>query len=377
MTKIILVANTEWYLYNFRLSLASYLRQQGYEVALISPPGRFTARLEQAGFRWIAWGLGRKTLAPWKELASLLALAQLYRRERPHLVHHHTIKPVLYGSLAARLAGIPAVVNSITGRGYLFMRDTRTAHFLRWLLRPWYHAAFSPANCAVIFENVDDRRYFLDARLVYPERTWLIEGVGVDPEIFSPLPEPEGTPVILLAARLLWDKGIGTLVEAARRLKPRTSARLVLVGEPDPGNPASIETATLQAWVDEGLVEWWGWQEDMPSVYARCHIVVLPSLGEGAPTALLEAAACGRPLVTTDVPGCRDVVEDGVNGFIVPPNDPAALAAALEKLVLSPALRGRMGAAGRQRVLAHFTTSHVNARTLNVYQQIWKSAQKP
>lgn len=377
MTKILLASNTDWYLYNFRLSLARSLREQGFEVALVSPPGRFASRLEQAGFRWIEWKLGRKTLAPWKEMASLAGLVHLYRQERPDLVHHHTIKPVLYGSVAARMAGIPAVVNSITGRGYVFMRDDRPARLLRWLLRPVYFAALSPRNCGVIFENAADRQYFLDAGLVYAERTWLIQGVGVDPESFAPLPEPEGAPVILLAARMLWDKGVGILVEAARQLKSRAAARVVLVGEPDPGNPASIDTLTLQRWVEEGVIEWWGWQEDMHTAYARCHIVTLPSSGEGVPTVLLEGAASGRPLVATDVPGCRDVVQNGLNGFLVPPNDPTALAEALYRLIVSPDLRTQLGAAGRRIVLERFTTRRVNAATLEIYRQFLPSATLP
>jgi glycosyltransferase involved in cell wall biosynthesis len=169
---------------------------------------------------------------------------------------------------------------------------------------------------------------------------------------------------------MLWDKGVGVLVEAARLLQDQIQARFALIGEPDPGNPANIPRTTLEGWTAEGIVEWWGWQEDMKAAYAASHIVTLPSMGEGVPTVLLEAAACGRPIVTTDTPGCRDVVADGVSGLIVPPNDPHALAAALHELLIDPSLRGRMGNAGRQLVLNGYTQGQVNQANFEVYQTL-------
>jgi glycosyltransferase involved in cell wall biosynthesis len=376
MQKIGLVANTDWYLYNFRLSLARFLRAQGYEVVLISPPGPYAPLLQQAGFRWVAWKVGRQTLAPWAELAALIRLTRLYHREKPALVHQHTIKPVLYGSLAARLARVPAVVNSITGRGYVFVGNNLKARALRRLVRPMYRLALDLPNCAVIFENDVDRQYFIQEGLLHAGRARLIEGVGVDIERFAPTPEPEGAPVIVLPARMLWDKGVGVLVEASRRLhkdrSPQASrVRVALVGVPDPGNPGSIDETTLRGWEAEGIVEWWGWQEDMGKVYSCCHIVTLPTVyREGVPTSLLEAAACGKPLVATDAPGCRDVVRHEVNGLLVPPNDPVALADALRRLAEDAELRGRMGLASRQLVLEKFTTGQVNAATLQVYQAV-------
>ena len=376
--KVILVANTDWYLYNFRLALARFLRDQGFEVVLISPSGRYASLLQQAGFRWIEWRVGRQTLTPWAEFTALLQLARLYRQEKPALVHQHTIKPVLYGSLAARLARVPAVVNSITGRGYVFVAEDRKARLLRRVVGPLYRLAFANPHCAVIFENDVDRQYFVRQRLLHAVRARLIEGVGVDIERFTPMPEPAGAPVIVLPARMLWDKGVGVLVDAARLLNEGETpvcgkARVALVGVPDPGNPASIDEATLRGWEAEGVVEWWGWQEDMSTVYPRCHIVTLPTVyGEGVPTALLEAAACGKPLVATDAPGCRDVVRHEINGLLVPSNDPPALADALRRLAGDPDLRGRMGVASRQLVLEKFTTGQVNAATLQVYESVLK-----
>lgn len=370
MTRCALVSNTDWYLYNFRLSLAAFLREQGYEVLLISPPGDYAARLEAAGFAWYEWQVGRQSLAPWGEVQAVQQLTTLYRRLKPDLVHHHTIKPVLYGALAAARAGVPAVVASITGRGYVFEGHDRRARALQTLVKPLYRWLLRRSRTHVIFENEGDRQYFITLGLVAADRTHLVESVGVDPQRFYPAPEPEGTPIALLAARLLWDKGIGVLAEAARLLRQQnTAVQIVLVGQPDPGNPSSIPVEQLKTWEAEGLLDWWGWQTDMQAVYARSHIVVLPSFHEGVPTNLLEAAACGRPIVASDIPGCRTVVQDGENGLLVPPGAARPLAEALARLAASADLRGRMGRAGRERVLKAFTQQHINQQTLAVYQQ--------
>ena len=374
MKKVLLVANTDWYLYNFRLSLARYLGEKGYDIILISPAGRFVQHLQQAGFRWIEWGVGRQTLAPWKEIQALYQLVRIFRQERPDLVHHFTVKPVLYGSFAARLSGIPGIVSSVTGLGYVFLRQELKPRLIRQVVKYLYRLAFASHRSAVIFENDADRLYFIQESLAQKERTWVIEGVGIDTDHFFPLPEPEGLPVIVLPARMLWDKGVGVLVEAARLLRKKIQVRVALVGEPDMGNPATVDEAVLSRWVDEGVVEWWGWQEDMREVYRQSHIVTLPSLGEGVPTALLEAAACGRPIVTTDVAGCRDVVNHGRNGLLVPANDPVALAEALEYLIQDHSLRARMGAAGREIVLEKYTSLRINAATLDVYDTLLRAA---
>ncbi len=371
MTKIILVANTDWYLYNFRLSLARFLREQGCQVVLVSPPGKFVDDMTREGFSWLAWELGRQSIAPWRELPALLALAKIYRQEHADLVHHHTIKPVLYGSIAARLAGSRSVVNSITGRGYIFLSKDTKASILKHIAHFLYRLALDHPNQATIFENETDLQYFIQQKLIPVERTILINGVGVDTDRFTPAPEPPGTPVVLLSSRMLLDKGVETLVEAARQLHPTIPVRVALVGAPDPGNPSSIPEEQLHAWAAEGTVEYWGWQADMNAIYQQAQIVTLPTMyGEGVPTVLLEAAACGRPLVATDMPGCRDVVTNEVNGLLVPPNDPRALADALRKLLADPLLRGRMGAASRQIVLQKFTVQRVNQATLDVYQNL-------
>jgi glycosyltransferase involved in cell wall biosynthesis len=368
--KALFVANTDWYLYNFRRSLARALFSRGWEIVMVSPAGSYVSSLERLGYRWVSWEVGRQTLAPWQELAALYRLKKIYLQEKPDLVHHFTVKPVLYGSIAARLAHVPGIVNCITGLGYIFLSDEWKARLIRPLTKIFYWLTLRAANCRVIFENEGDRGYFLKNRLVKPEKAHLIAGVGVDVEHFTAIPEPNGPPLILFPARMLWDKGVGVLVEAARILHPRQQVRMVLVGMPDPGNPTSVDEAMLRRWEQEKLVEYWGWQEDMKAVYQQSHIVTLPSMYEGVPTALLEAAACGKPLVATDIPGCRAIVKDGVNGFLVPVHDYQALADVLEKLIIDSSLRQKMGLASRQLVLNQFTDSSVNEATWAVYREL-------
>jgi glycosyltransferase involved in cell wall biosynthesis len=370
MKKVLLVANTDWYLYNFRLNLARYLREKGMEVVLVSPPGEYAAQFEAHQFRWVPWVVNRRSTLIWFELAAMYRLFLIYRSERPDLVHHFTVKPVLYGSLSAALLRIPGVIDSITGLGYLFLQDSVFVRFLRSITEVVYRLAFSHPNLAVIFENDSDRLFFLREGLVKKERCYLIQGVGVDTDYYQPVPEPDGVPVVVLPARLLWDKGVGDLVEAARILKTKLIARFALVGEPDSGNPASIDPATIQQWADEGVVEVWGWKSNMREVYAASNIVVLPSMGEGLPTALIEACACGRAIVTTDVPGCRDVVVNGVNGVLVPPGNPNALADGIALLLMDQGLRCNMGAAGRRFAEEHFSSGFIQNQIWEIYHQV-------
>ncbi len=366
--KAILFANTEWYLYNFRLPLAEALRRQGYEVVLLSPPGPYGERLRQAGFRWEPFPLSRRGVNPLAEGLTVWRLAHLYRREKPDVVHHFTIKCVLYGSLAARLAGIRRVLNAITGMGYVFVDNRLEARLIRLVVK----ASYGPIlrGTQVIFQNRDDETLFRQQGWLKAAQAHLVPGSGVDIHRFHPVPEPPGSPVILLPGRFLWDKGLGEFAEAARRLAQEgLKARFVLVGRSDYANPAAVPEAQLQAWQETGLVESWGWQEDMAAVFPRAHVVCLPSYREGLPRALIEAAACGRPLVATDVPGCRDVVRHGENGLLVAPRSAQALADALRSLIDAPDLRRRMGARGRQMVEEEFSVERIVSETLRLYPQ--------
>jgi glycosyltransferase involved in cell wall biosynthesis len=367
--KILLFANTDWYLYNFRLALAQALRARGDEVVLISPDGAYVSRLQEMGFRWVCFPLARRGLNPFTEINTLKRLVRLYRQEKPDLVHQFTVKCVLYGSLACHLLGIRSVVSSVTGLGYVFTEGEGAKRWLLNLVILFYRMVLR--HTWVIFQNPDDRALFLKNHLVDPKRVALIRGSGVDTRRFLPRPEPNGFLTIILPARLLWDKGVGEFVEAGRRvLAEGLRARFVLVGDSDPENPAAIPVTQIQAWEKEGVIEWWGWREDMESVYAQANIVCLPSYREGVPKTLIEAAACGRPIITSNVPGCRDIVRQGENGLLVPPRNIPALVESLKLLMKSPNKRWAMGSRGRKIVEKEFSNELVVTQTLAVYSSL-------
>ena len=364
-------ANTGWYLYNHRLSLAKAAREAGYEVVLVSPFDRYVERLRKAGFEWHALALDRRGVNPLREGLAIIRIWRLYRRLRPDLVHHFTIKPVIYGTIAARLAGMTGIVNAITGLGYVFIHEDGTTSPLPRIAQMLYRHALASDTVHVIFQNPADRALFLQRGLVDEERVSLIRGSGVDVTRFRPLPESTDRSMALYVGRMLWDKGLGDLAEAGRLLKQRgVPGTIVLVGEPDEGNPASIPAETLREWEEAGVLEWWGRREDMPAVYAASSMVVLPSHSEGLPRTLLEAAACGRAMVATDIPGCREVVDHDVNGFLVPVGDADAIAHAIERLFADSSLRTRMGAAARNKAINAFADTRVAAETLVVYRSL-------
>lgn len=372
MSKILLFANTDWYIYNFRFSLAQELRNQGHEVILLSPPGDFHELMQANGFQWIPFPLSRQSIKPFGELWTIWHLIRLYRRVRPDIVHHFTIKPVIYGSLAAHILHIRGIINSITGLGHLFIDTGARTRFLRTIAKVLYR--ISLRRTQAIFENPEDRDIFIQNRLIKADQSHLIMGTGVDVEKFRPTAKHNGTPVVLFSSRMLVTKGLLEFMEATRLLKQKgIKARFALAGRTDPGNPANIPQEHIDNWKDSGLLEWWGWQDDMPSTLAQADVFCLPSYREGVPNALLEAAACGLPIVTTDVPGCRDVVTHGVNGLLVPVRNAPVLADALETLLSDSKLRDQMGVAGREIAVNKFGLGKVNEETLLVYQRFLSS----
>jgi len=371
--KIALFANTEWYLYNFRRSLAIALRDAGHDVVLVSPPGAYGEKLRELGFRWIPAPMDRSSLNPLRELALVIWLKRLFSQEQIDLVHGFTIKCAVYGSLAARLAGIPARVSAVAGMGYVFTSEDTKARVLRPLVRGLMGMALGGAGARLILQNPDDVALFEKARLVDPQSVRLIPGSGVDCVRFVPNEGHmrRGNFRVLLAARLLWDKGLGEFVSAARLLKAKGhNIDFLLAGDPDPGNPAAVPESDVRAWVDEGVLQWLGHVDDMPGLFRSVDAVVLPSYREGLPKGLIEAGACGLPLVTTDVPGCREVVTDGVDGLLVPARDANALAAAIGRLDESPTLCAKFGIAAREKALVEFDERLVIERTIDVYREL-------
>lgn len=365
--RVLLFANTDWFLWNFKRSLARSLRDGGHEVILLSPAGEFGERLRAEGFDWRPFALSRSGMHPVAERVAMYRLLSIYRALRPDLVHHFTIKCVLYGSWAARHARVPRVVNSITGLGFALLAKTWKARLIRPLVVGFYRRAL--IGTQVIFQNHDNRATLAALGALANAEVHVIPGDGVDPDFFAPPATPAIGKTVLMMGRLLSSKGVAEFVQAARIVRQRhPDARMLLAGAPDPGNPESIDEYTLQQWRDQGSVEFLGHRADVQALQQQADVAVLASTqGEGMPRALLEAASCGKPMVATDVPGSRELVVDGVNGLLVPPGDPDALARAILCLLDDPARAAAMGAKAREKVLAELSDERIVARTLSVY----------
>ena len=373
--RILFLLASDWYFYWHRLAVAERIAARGYDVHVAAPDGRFREVIEAAGLQFHPIQVDRQGLNPFKDLDTIKGVVELYRALKPDLVHHVAVKPIIYGSMAAKITNVPFIVNAMPGLGYVFVSQQLKARLLRPGVAVAFRLLVNARNSRVIVENHDDMKRWVAWRVMRPDRVVVSPGCGVDIESFRPGPEPTGLPLVVLPARLLFYKGVGEFIGAARILKARgIAARFALVGEGDEGNPACVPADLLRQWQKEGVVELFGWHDDMAQVLAQCHIVCLPSHGgEGVPRSLLEAAASGKPIVATDVSGCRDVVRDGENGFLVPARQVAPLADAIERLVHDTELRRLMGERGRKRALAEFSVDIVAAQTLQVYEELFAS----
>lgn len=345
--------------------------REGMEVHVIAPGLDVGDEIARSGFHYHALAMERSGTSLLGEARTIRQLAGLYRRLRPDVAHHIALKAVLDGALAARLAGVGAFVGSMTGLGYTFMPGGIRRFILREAVCMGLRAALRASRAHTIFQNRDDLDEFERRGLINPARTSIIVGSGVDTARFVPTPEPVGRPVVLVGTRMLWDKGIGELVRAIGLLRAQGLVlELRLAGVPDPANPASIPETQLRRWHAEGAAVWLGHVSDMARELAGCHVACLPSYREGLPLFLAEAAAAGRPAVTNDVPGCRDVVKHRQTGLLVAPRDPEALARALHSLLVSDELRRAMGVAARQHAEAVLAHEQIVAQTFNVYRTI-------
>jgi len=367
-TRLLLVGNDADYFFSHRLPIALAAHKAGYEVNIAIPLEKTDKRIYEHPFVFHCVAINRGGMHPLQEIKSIFSLYTLYKQLRPDIVHHVTIKPTLYGGIVARLAGIPNIVNAMTGLGFVFMSKDIRVRLLRKVIT--YFLKFSCAKAITIFQNPDDRALFQRLGICSKEKTILIRGSGVDELFFKPKSFPPGEVKILFPSRLLWDKGIREFIDAARILKKKgCSAIFVLVGGTDP-NPTSVPEKIVREWVERGDVEWWGWSDNMPEMFSSCHIVCLPSYREGLPKVLIEAAACERPIVTTDVPGCREIVIHDKNGILVPAGQAGPLAQALEILINDEELRVEMGKCGRALVEKEFTLSIVIKATLDLYSDL-------
>jgi glycosyltransferase involved in cell wall biosynthesis len=351
--RLLIIVNVDWFFLSHRLPVALAARDAGFEVHVATTLTGPTEAIERHGFTLHPITFDRSSIGPIGALQLACSLYALIRKLAPDVVHLVTIKPVLLGGLAARSARVPKVIAAISGLGFVFTAHGTIASMRRTMVALLYRLALSRPNVRVIFQNEDDQALLQRHAAIRDEQVVRIRGSGVDVKHWTMEPLPPCPPVILMAARLLIDKGILEFIEAARTLRGHAGARFVLVGNVDPGNPTSLSREQIEQWATDGIIEWWGYRSDMPTVLASAHIVVLPSYREGLPKVLIEAAAAGRAVVTTDVPGCRDAIEAGRTGLLVPPRDAQALARAIRELIDDPARCRTMGESAR--LLAEYT----------------------
>lgn len=369
--KLLFLVTEDWYFVSHRLELAQAALVQGFDVGVATRVGSCGEQIKAAGITLFPLDWQRQSAGLLDNVRVLWCIYQLYRKERPDIVHHVAMKPVLLGGLVARFAGVKRVVSAIAGMGHLFLSQTRSVKMTRALLSrllPWL---LNQPGSRVIVQNRDDVQQLVKIG-VSQDKIRLIPGAGVNVEKFPFSPEPVAeTLLVVLPARMLASKGVNEFVAAAQTIRQlpewQSKVRFALVGDTDSANPSAIRPEQLQRWHDMGIIEWWCHRADMAKVYEQANIVCLPSYGEGMPKALLEAAACGRVLLTTDVPGCRELVQDGVNGLLVAAKDPSALVKGLLMLMKDRALRKRMGESAYQSVLAHYQSKKIIAQTLDVY----------
>lgn len=369
---ILIIINDPGFFLTHRLPVALAAQKAGYSVHIATAIGNAVQEIINYGFSHHAIPLSRSGLNPFVEIQSIWALWRLMRHIRPDIVHLVTIKPVLYGGIAARLAQVPGIVAAISGLGSVFVSKKRNSLTLYLIVEFLYKIALNHKNIKVIFQNPDDRVVLCEIGAVQPEQAVIIKGSGVALPSYPMLPEREDVPVVTFASRLLKEKGVSDFVDAVKLLKERgIDARFWLVGSQDPGNPATVTDRELETWRREGIVELLGYRPDIAKLFSKSNIVVLPSYyGEGLPKVLIEAAASGRAIVTTDHPGCRDAIEPDKTGLLVPVRDCVALADAIERLIKDKELRQQMGKAGRELAVREFSIDRVVEAHMNVYQEI-------
>lgn len=377
--KILFVVNELGFFLSHRMPIALEAARRGFEVHLAFGEDYYgdRERLNGLDITVHRTPIERGGTRPMNDLISCLRLLSLFRKLKPNIVHLITIKPVLYGGIAARIAGVPSVVSAMAGLGFLYVdRRSPKTKPIQKLLRPLFFWALGHPNQRVVVQNQDDRDQLMRLGGIPQSKTTLIPGSGVDVANVIHAPEPSTLPQVAMASRLLWDKGVGEFVAAAQILKKRgVRARYLLIGRKDPTNPASVTESQISAWINDGVVEILGHREDVLDLYSKAHIITLPSYREGFPKSLVEAAACGRPVVTTDVPGCRDAIDPGLTGLLIPPRDPEALADALQRLLADRPLREAMGIAARSKAEREFGIEGVVRAHHKIYEELLKACE--
>lgn len=379
--KLIFVVTEDWYFLSHRMPTVRGAQAAGYDVAVITSDGPARAAIESQGVRVIPFSFDRRSLKAGQAVRQMQALTAIYRAEKPDLVHHIAMKPILFGSMAAWQAKVPRVINAFAGLGYVFSADTALARSVRLFLVPAFRMLLQRPGSVVLFQNDDDRKLLrkLGALPRDDRRTVLIRGSGVETDKLHVMPLPESTDFICaFAGRMIGIKGLPTLQDAFARLRQDAPhIKLWLCGQPDPGNPGSWTQEQIDQWTRDNPSVIYKGHSNMADIWAQSHVALQPSYGgEGIPKAMLEAAACGRAIIATDVPGCREVVAEGQNGFLVPPRDAALLAARILLLSRDLDLCARMGRASRALVEGDLSAQAVTEKTRTLYEAM-KSSHKP
>lgn len=355
-----------------RLALARACRERGWDVVVATRVSESRAEIEKEGFVVQNLRMRRRGRNVVSELRSIIELVGIFRRERPDIVHNVGLKPVIYGSLAALVARTGPVVNTLAGMGYVFSSGHLAIRLARFAIKLVLKPCLSAKNHWLIVQNKVDAKVMTESRLASKGRTEIVPGSGVDIERFSPVPEPDpqrdGPIIAAIVSRMLKDKGVREVVLAARELKRRNvEIEIWLVGDPDLENPSSLSEEELRQWDTEGCIRWLGHQTDIAAIWAKAHIALLPSYREGMPMALLEAAACGRPIITSDVPGCNELVINRESGLLVPSNDWLGIADAVQLLAQVPELRAKLGASARKKVSGEYEQANIVRTTHALY----------
>ena len=366
--KIVISSNTSWSIYNFRLNLARILKDKGYKVIIVAPYDKYAEKLKKE-FEYHNIFINNKGTNPIEDIRTTLEFYKLYKKIKPDIVFHYTIKPNIYGSIAAKLNNVPSIT-VVTGLGYIFIKEKR---ILTTLVKNMYRIAFNGVE-KVFFLNNDDSNIFVAQKIVKKEKIFVLPGEGIDTIKFAPIDigKRDGKFRFLLIARMLWDKGIGEYVEAARIIKQKYSnVEFQLLGFLGVSNRSAISKEQMQEWIDEGLVNYLGVSDDVRVYIAKADCIVLPSYREGIPRTLLEAASMAKPIITTDSVGCRDVVDDGANGFLCKVKNAQDLADKMEKMLnLSDTERKAMGEAGRAKIIKEFDERIVINKYLETIESI-------
>jgi len=366
--KLFIIVSEDWSFWSHRLSLAQAAIDAGFDVTVLTKVNKLEDKIKEKGINVININLVRSSKSPITDLLNIIKLFSIFRKEKPDIIHNVALKTILIGSLGALFNKNTVVVNAFTGLGYVFSSNQLQAKIIRLFIKPVFQLITLKHNYWTIFQNPDDSNLFNSLGLIEPERSVIIRGSGVDTNEFLQATDTNNTPVVMLASRMLWDKGIGEFVEAAKRLRDENSnAKFILVGDTDTDNPMSIPVSTIKQWTNEGYVSWEGHSNNMPETLASASIICLPSYREGLPKVLLEAAAVGRPLVATDVPGCREIVKNGENGILVKLKDVDSLYNAMKMLISNNEMRKFMGEHSRALVESELSTDIINKQTLQLY----------